>query len=112
MHRSHRCLTSLFLAAALSVPVVAIATPRLQDDQDSRNSQNSKDAKQHRVYDSTHKDYHNWDANENQAWNRYLSENHRKPHDFSKASKKEQTEYWNWRHTHPDNDTDKDRRDH
>lgn len=111
MHRSHRCLTSLFLAAALAVPVVTIAAPRAQDDRDSRSSQDSRDAKQHRVYDSAHKDYHNWDDNEQQAWNRYLSEHHEKSRDFSKATKREQTEYWNWRHAHPDND-DNERRDH
>jgi hypothetical protein len=104
MHRSHRYLTSLFLAAALAVPVITVAAPGPQED---------RDANQHRVYDSAHKQYHNWDDNENHAWNRYQSEHHQKSHDFSKASKKEQTNYWNWRHTHPDkNDTDKDRRDH
>ncbi len=113
MHRSSRYFTSLFLAAALAVPAVTIAAPRRQDDRDSRNSQDSRDAKQHRVYDSAHKDYHNWDANEDQAWNHYESEHHEKSRDFARASKREQKEYWNWRHTHPDNDdTDRDHRDH
>ncbi|HEY6467636.1 MAG TPA: hypothetical protein VIY69_16665 [Candidatus Acidoferrales bacterium] len=54
-----------------------------------------------RVYDSTHKDYHNWDDNENKAWIQYQSDHHMKQHDFKKASKKEQADYWNWRHEHP-----------
>lgn len=57
-----------------------------------------------RVYDSGHKDYHNWDDNENQAWIRYQDEHHMKHHDYKKASKREQSEYWTWRHDHPDND--------
>ena len=55
-----------------------------------------------RVYDKGHKDYHNWDDNENRAWGQYLSENHRSSHEFQKADKKEQSQYWKWRHAHPD----------
>ncbi len=40
----------------------------------------------------------NWDDHENNAWGIYLTNNHRKPHDFSKSSKREQSNYWNWRH--------------
>lgn len=100
MCRAHRYITSLFLAAALATPLATIASPRPQDDRDSRTSKDSKDT--HRVYDAKHKQYHNWDDNENQAWNRYLSENHKKDHAFTKATKKEQEEYWDWRHDHPD----------
>lgn len=113
MHRTHRYITSLLLAAALATPAATIASRGLQDDRDSRNSQDSQDNKhEKRVYDPVHKDYHNWDDNENQAWNRYLSENHKKAHDFSKASKREQSQYWTWRHQHPDNDNNNERRDH
>ena len=76
-------VSSLLLAAVLVTPVSILA----QD---------------HRVYDSEHKDYHNWDDHENQAWHRYLAENHRKDHEFEKANKKEQADYWKWRHSHPD----------
>jgi hypothetical protein len=55
-----------------------------------------------RVYDSKRKEYHNWDDNENHAWGAYLTTNHLKSHDFKKASKKEQSSYWDWRHDHPD----------
>ena len=57
-----------------------------------------------RIYDREHKDYHKWDDRENQAWARFLAENHRKDHEFAKANRKEQAEYWNWRHEHPDHD--------
>jgi hypothetical protein len=55
-----------------------------------------------KVYDKDHKEYHNWDDNENQAWGRFLTENKSKPHEYSKASSKEQSQYWNWRHANPD----------
>ena len=76
---------------ALAVPAALVAAPMPQE------------AKvQVRVYDSEHKDYHNWDDHENAAWIRFQDENHRKHHEFTKADKKEQAEYWNWRHSHPD----------
>jgi len=93
MRFTHRTISSFLLAAALVAPVAMIAAPRPNDD-----------SVQVRVYDSNHKDYHNWDDHENTAWGVYLTNNHKKPHEFSKASKKEQSNYWNWRHAHPDHD--------
>ncbi len=87
----HRYIASLFLTAALAAPVSIMAVPVPQEA-----------SAQVRVYDKDHKDYHNWDDNENRAWGQFLSENHKKPHEFSKANKKEQSQYWNWRHAHPD----------
>jgi hypothetical protein len=89
MQRAHGYIASLLLAAALAAPVAIIAVPVPQE-------------VQVRVYDKDHKDYHNWDDNENRAWGRFLTENHRNTHEFKKANKREQSEYWNWRHAHPD----------
>ena len=91
MHRAHRYIASLFLTAALAAPVSIMAVPVPQEARD-----------QNRVYDKDHKDYHNWDDNENRAWGQFLTENHKKSHEFSKAKTKEQSQYWNWRHAHPD----------
>lgn len=91
MHRANRYITSLFLTAALAAPVAIMAIPVPQEGRD-----------QHRVYDKEHKDYHNWDDNENHAWGQYLTENHKTSHEYSKANKKEQSQYWNYRHSHPD----------
>lgn len=82
---------SLFLTAALTAPVAIMAIPVPQEGRD-----------QHRVYDKDHKDYHNWDDNENHAWGQFLTENHKSSHEYSKANKKEQSQYWNYRHSHPD----------
>lgn len=90
MHVTHRCLASLFLTAALAAPLSMLAAP-------------VPDATvQVRVYDKNHKDYHNWDDNENRAWGQFLAENHKSSHEYKKANKKEQSQYWNWRHAHPD----------
>ncbi len=90
---TQRCISSLFLAAALAAPMAILASPAPKDD-----------GVQVRIYDSRHKDYHNWDDRENTAWGIYLTNNHKKNHEFSKSSKKEQSQYWNWRHSHPDHD--------
>jgi hypothetical protein len=91
MHRPHHYLAPLFLTAALAAPLSMMAAPAPQEA-----------SVQVRVYDRQHKDYHNWDNNENRAWNHYLTENHRDSHEFSRANKREQSQYWTWRHAHPD----------
>jgi hypothetical protein len=91
MHRAHRYMTALLLTAAFAAPVTVMAIPAPQ-------------AVSIRVYDKNHKDYHNWDDRENHAWGLYLTENHKNQREFKKANKKEQSDYWNWRHSHPDRD--------
>jgi hypothetical protein len=91
MHFAHRYIASLFLTAALVAPVSILVAAAPQDA-----------TVQVRVYDRDHKDYHNWDDNENRAWGRYIAENHKKPHEFKDANRREQSSYWNWRHAHPD----------
>jgi hypothetical protein len=93
MRHTHRYITSLFLAAALAAPVAIMASPVPQEA-----------SVQVRVYDRDHKDYHNWDDHENRAWGIFLTNNHRRNHEFAKANRREQREYWNWRHEHPDHD--------
>jgi hypothetical protein len=91
MHRAHRYAVSLTLTAALAGPMLIMATPRPED------------AKvQIRIYDRTHKDYHNWDEHENEAWRLYLSNSHKQYHEYQRANRREQEEYWNWRHDHDD----------
>jgi hypothetical protein len=91
MHRTHLYIASLLLTAALVAPAAIMAVPIPQ-----------AASVQVRVYDKDHNDYHNWDDNENRAWGVFLTQKHRKSHEFSTANKKEQSQYWNWRHSHPD----------
>jgi hypothetical protein len=81
MHRVHPYIASLFLTAALAAPVSIMAVPVPQEA-----------SVQVRIYDKQHKDYHNWDDRENRAWGQYLTENHKKPHEFKKANKREQSQ--------------------
>ena len=98
MHGSRNYIASLFLTAALAAPLSLMAAPRPQEV-----------GVQVRVYDKQHKDYHNWDDNENRAWGQYLAENHRDAHEYSKSNKREQSQYWSWRHAHPDDRDHQDR---
>lgn len=89
MRHGKRFLNSLVMAAFLAAPMASVVAAQPQE-------VNVK------VYDKDHNDYHTWDDKENKAWGSYLDENHKKPHDYKKADKKEQSDYWNWRHAHPD----------
>jgi hypothetical protein len=55
-----------------------------------------------RIYDTPHQDYHVWDANEDRVYRQYEADQHRGHRDFSKLNSKEQSDYWDWRHQHPD----------
>jgi hypothetical protein len=66
MHGSHRYLfSSFFLTAALSVPTAMTAATKPQDNGHQENHRDDKD--HNRVYDRDHKDYHNWDENEDRV---------------------------------------------
>jgi len=90
-----RFFGAVLLSAALLVPVGVQA-------QEGRDDHSHSDTQSKRYYDSTHKDYHQWNSNEDQAYHQYLKENHRADKNWSKASKKDQNAYWNWRHEHSD----------
>ncbi len=45
---------------------------------------------------------HQWSDSENDSWHQYLKEHHKKDHDWAKAKKREQSDYWKWRDQHRD----------
>jgi hypothetical protein len=45
---------------------------------------------------------HEWNTNEDPHWRQYLKEKHKKDHEWEKATKQEQKDYWKWRDAHPD----------
>ena len=51
-----------------------------------------------RVYDKSHKDYHDWNDEEDRTYRAYLSTNHQAYRPISKLSASQQTKYWNTRH--------------
>ena len=91
MHRSHHYIASLFLTAALAAPLSLVAAPRPQEA-----------GVQVRVYDKQHKDYHNWDDNEDRAYAQFRGSHPTFNVTFGKTSSNQQTTYWNWRHANPD----------
>ena len=98
MHPGYRFLSSLLLTAVLAAPVAMMAAAP----QDDRNHENRERENNKRYYDKSHKDYHNWDANESRSYHRYQTEHHQK-RDFTRLNTRQQTGYWNWRHSNPDN---------
>lgn len=59
-------------------------------------------AQDHRYYDAEHKDYHQWNGNEDRAWHRYWEDRHHHYIDWERASESQRRAYWRWRHDHPD----------
>ena len=51
-----------------------------------------------RVYDRTHKDYHQWNADEDRTYRQYLTDNHRPYRKITKTTKAQQSAYWEFRH--------------
>jgi len=88
----------MVLSAALVVPVLVSAQDRDHRD----NGQNNQQSR--RYEDKAHKDFHEWNADEDASYRRYLEEHHKKYHDFARAKRNEQNDYWKWRHAHSDAD--------
>jgi hypothetical protein len=91
MKRQGLFLAGLFLSAALLAPLATrtSATPQLVSV---------------RVYDRDHKDYHNWDDRENRSYETYRRDHRGYNVTFTNGSRRQQSNYWKWRHEHPDHD--------
>jgi hypothetical protein len=79
--RTHRFIGSLLLAEAIFAPAV-MAAPRPQEG-----------SVQIRVYDSHHRDYHNWDDREDHAHRGYLVEHHRTYRSYDQQRARDQRNY-------------------
>jgi hypothetical protein len=88
--RTHWYIGSLLLAGAIFAPTAIMAAPPPQE------------GIQVRVYDSRHRDYHNWDDREDHAYRGYLVEHHRSYRAYDRQRGSDQRNYWKWRHEHPD----------
>ncbi len=98
MKTACRNLCFAVLTAALLAPGAIHIFAAAQDDQ----RHEDQDKKQKRIYDSKHKDYHDWNDNEDRAYHQYFQEQHKDYRDYSKLNRHDQEQYWNWRHQHPD----------
>jgi hypothetical protein len=99
--RIRRYAGSIVLGAALIAPVGMLAGTNFQDDQ-HRDDKNQK-----RYYDSKHKDYHTGMIGKplltSDGQSRIIPITRTSPI----LKRKDQSEYWNWRHDHPDDDRDR-----
>jgi|HubBroStandDraft_3_1064219.scaffolds.fasta_scaffold462532_1 hypothetical protein len=93
MHR-YRFLSSLVVSAALLTLGLGQAVAAAQERAAVKVGPVSV-----RVYDRSHKDYHVWDDQEDQNYRKYLNDSNQKYRPIAKLSQKQQTTYWNSRHT-------------
>ena len=84
-----KLLTALSLSVALTVPVYLNAQDHDRDDH-------------HRYYDADHRDYHEWNANEDRAYRRYWEDRHHTYIEWERSNAAQRRAYWRWRHEHPD----------
>lgn len=96
MRREKLCVASMFLSAALMMPIGAMSFPAPQDDHEKH----EQEEHERKVYDNEHRDYHNWDQREDAAYRHWLEERHEAYVDFNHLKHKKQQEYWKWRHEH------------
>jgi hypothetical protein len=96
MKRS-KIFSTMMLSGALMIPGYILA----QQTQE-RSTTTTTTTETHRYYDPGYKEYHVWSNNEDRAYRMYLDEGHRDFVEFPKSTTVQQTEYWKWRHNHPD----------
>ncbi len=111
MNSKYYQLSLLCVVTTLYFPLLAIAQQdghprhseqrRRHDDHWQRSHDNRKTPDDGRVYDSSRHDYHPWNDDEDRAYRKYLTQNHKAYREFERNSRKEQARYWAWRHAHP-----------
>jgi hypothetical protein len=113
MKAGYRHMRFLALTAALLAPAAITTRAAAQDDrrQDDKRQEDTQrnDKNQTRVYDRTHKDYHDWNENEDRSYRQYAGQNQQDCREYNKLNNEQQDQYWNWRHSHPDGDQEKRR---
>jgi hypothetical protein len=105
IHKGMRMLSTMVLMGALAAPL-ALAQEHDRDDHKDRDDR----AKNQRIYDRDHKDYHNWSQDEDRNYRQWYTESHRDKEyrEYNRLNHRDQTAYWNWRHKHGDGDHDRD----
>jgi hypothetical protein len=96
-----KTISSFVLGLAFMAPLALRA-----DDDDHRHERDRQRTEQ-RYYDENARDYHVWNNREDQAYRNYLKERNREYREFSHANKRDQQDYWRWRHSHQDRDDDR-----
>ncbi|GAC1662069.1 MAG: hypothetical protein NVS9B4_15230 [Candidatus Acidiferrum sp.] len=92
MRSLNRGIGLLLLAAAIVAPAIVV------------NAAQPQELRRERIYDRYHHDYHEWDDREDRAYRRYLAERHKHYLEYKRQQRRDQLNYWRWRHHHPDLD--------
>jgi hypothetical protein len=68
-----------------------------------RDDHHDRDKKE-RVYDPVHKDYHQWNQDEDRRYREWYTETHhdKKYREYGHLDRRDRDAYWNWRHSHGD----------
>jgi Ni/Co efflux regulator RcnB len=105
LKKSIRYVGSLLLAGALTAPLALQAQDR--DDRHDHDRDHDKD-KVHRVYDHDRKDYHQWNSDEDRSYRDWYNDHYKgkKFREYSRLKRRDQDDYWKWRHEHGDHDRD------
>ena len=105
MQRILRYCGLALLTGCVLAPVGLQAKPVSSSPQE-RHEDRDRDRDDHRYpryYDSQYRQYHVWNAQEQQAYRHYLEERNERYREFAKEKRKQQQQYWKWRHDHPGN---------
>jgi hypothetical protein len=93
-----KSLKAALCSAALLASILPVFAQDRKDDNDKKQQHRSSYA----YYDSKRRDWHPWNEQEEQSYQRYAKEHHMDNSNFGSISEREQQQYWNWRHKHPD----------
>lgn len=87
----------LFLLGASLVTPTAVKAASIAPSQ-------GEERHERRFYDREHHDWHNWDDREAAAYRHWLMEerHERQYREYVRLRRRQQAEYWRWRHEHPD----------
>jgi len=102
MRYGYRLVGMCLLSAAIVMPAAIRSGARPQDDRGRDQRDDHGGQGNRRAYDQSHRDWHDWDDREESAYKRYLQENHRPYRSYFDVDFRTQSEYWAWRHSHPD----------
>jgi hypothetical protein len=89
-------------AALCSAACIATLLPVFAQDRKDDNDRAQQHRSSYAYYDSKHRDWHAWNHEEEQSYQRYAKEHHLENSDFAGLSERQQQQYWKWRHKHPD----------
>ena len=96
MRRRDQWVASIVLSGVMVVPIGALAMPAPQDDREHQ--RHEQEEGERRAYDPYYRDYHAWNAQEDEAYRRWLEERHESYTDYWQLNQERQREYWKWRH--------------